>query len=407
MESDRDNSSLRMQLMDSLPKSTRDLITKAETFTTPYSDTSVVNNEIVFAQLKDGVKVVKEGSAHQLVNYLVDPNVFDLNFMQTFLFTYQMFMKPHDLLDILLDKLNHSFMRGKAEAGPEALRIINTLKYWIENYFTDFEQDRLVLERLNSFLEDYTKDKSWESLVNILTGLVQRKLLNAKTPIETSTQISIPKPIKNNINIQSIIDIDPKELARQLTLLEFSLFSSIQSREFLDLGWMKDDKESRSPNIVKFTNWSNHVVGWLMTEILRHPDNIKRRVKSMESIIQLGHYLDKLNNFNGMKEVLSALQSSAVFRLKKTKDMVSQKSEKALDQLKSLLSTELNHKNVRHRIHSAQPPILPFPGIYQGDLVFLDTVGKNQSDGIVNFQKFQKFASYVFELQVCHCHSRI
>lgn len=52
-------------------------------------------------------------------------------------------------------------------------------------------------------------------------------------------------------------------------------------------------------------------------------------------------------------------------------------------------------------MQSCRPPLIPYIGIYQGDLVFLDTIGKNFVDkGMVNFQKLQKMASYVLELKV-------
>lgn len=41
----------------------------------------------------------------------------------------------------------------------------------------------------------------------------------------------------------------------------------------------------------------------------------------IERIIVLAQQLEKLNNFNGVKEVLAGLQSSAVYRLKKTREV--------------------------------------------------------------------------------------
>lgn len=39
-------------------------------------------------------------------------------------------------------------------------------------------------------------------------------------------------------------------------------------------------------------------------------------------------------------------------------------------------------------------------GVYQGDLVFLDTCSKNRlENGLINVLKFQKIASYILELQ--------
>lgn len=49
----------------------------------------------------------------------------------------------------------------------------------------------------------------------------------------------------------------------------------------------------------------------------------------------------------------------------------------------------------------SDPPLIPFPGVYQGDLVYLDGYEKDIVDeGMINFQKFQKVTNYVIELQV-------
>lgn len=118
--------------------------------------------------------------------------------------------------------------------------------------------------------------------------------------------------------------------------------------------------------------------------------------------------MEKLNNFNGVKEVLACLQSASVYRLKKTKEFVNGKYLKALEGLKKLTGSEFNYKHLRSKIHSksklkvgVDPPLIPFPGVYQGDLVYLEGYEKNLvEDGMINFSKFQKVCSYVVELQV-------
>lgn len=80
---------------------------------------------------------------------------------------------------------------------------------------------------------------------------------------------------------------------------------------------------------------------------------------------------------------------------------MSAKHIKLLDELKNLTTNEMNFKNLRTKIHSVSPPLIPFPGVYQGDLVFLESYGKDVLEGgMVNFIKFQKVTQYVVELQV-------
>jgi hypothetical protein len=66
---------------------------------------------------------------------------------------------------------------------------------------------------------------------------------------------------------------------------------------------------------------------------------------------------------------LAALQSSSVYRLKKTFSGVGSKYLKILEELKAITASEMNFKALRAKIHSVEPPLIPFPGVYQGDLV--------------------------------------
>lgn len=92
--------------------------------------------------------------------------------------------------------------------------------------------------------------------------------------------------------------------------------------------------------------------------------------------------------------------SSSIYRLKKTKEGISNKLRSKMDLLIKQTSSEFNFKMLRQKIHAANPPLIPFPGIYQGDLVFLDSGSKTKIGDMINFQKCLKMTGYIVELQI-------
>jgi hypothetical protein len=89
------------------------------------------------------------------------------------------------------------------------------------------------------------------------------------------------------------------------------------------------------------------------------------------------------------------------FRFFATSQFVSNKFLKLLEELVKATSPELNFKTLRAKVHAAGPPLIPFPGVYQSDLLFLDTCAKGKLEGgLINFRKHQQIASYILELQV-------
>ena len=84
-----------------------------------------------------------------------------------------------------------------------------------------------------------------------------------------------------------------------------------------------------------------------------------------------------------------------------SQQLLSSKAKKTLERSKAIVSSEFNYKSLRFKMQSSSPPAIPYIGMYQGDLVFINTMGKNRLDrGMVNFHKIQKMATYVLELKV-------
>ncbi|KAI8848736.1 ras guanine nucleotide exchange factor domain-containing protein [Chytridium lagenaria] len=431
---------------------------------------------IIFIKGEGGSKRIKGATPEKLVEHnttyihFLTPLV-DNQFLQVFMLTYKVFMTSRQLMDniVRIFKENSKSDKVAGDIGfqpPILLRIVNTIKFWLENYWCDFQEDPSLLKDLTNFIDALQDEK----LINILQTVVTRKL-TSQISLQPDKGQSPPRPIlprslakrlstdqslkpqnssdqkvwapfgkkvssgnlgstyasgaspmtgspgplsagsvvtANGLMLLSyedefrfkLIDLEPLEIARQITIIESDLFLSIQVREFLDLAWMKDDKEIRAPNITRMIQWSNHVVHWIVSEIVAVKDSIKTRAQMFEKFIQVAQHLDKLNNFNGVKEVLAALQSSSVYRLKKTKELVANKYLRIYDELLKLISSELNYKALRAKVHATDPPLIPFPGVYQGDLVFLDTCSKDVlENGLINFHKFQKVASYILEIQ--------
>jgi acetyl-CoA carboxylase alpha subunit len=82
--------------------------------------------------------------------------------------------------------------------------------------------------------------------------------------------------------------MDPQEIADQLTLLDFTYFSAIEPREFLEMVWKRPEKEKTSLDMTRMLQWSKHVSDWLITEIVSQKDNVKYRVQAIEKIITIG-----------------------------------------------------------------------------------------------------------------------
>jgi hypothetical protein len=80
----------------------------------------------------------------------------------------------------------------------------------------------------------------------------------------------------------------------------------------------------------KFSDLSNEELYWVVHEILREP-NVMKRVKIIKNFIHIAKICKECKNFNSFLAIISGLDHSTVSRLKETWEKVSIKYKKLLD----------------------------------------------------------------------------
>jgi len=276
---------------------------------------------------------------------------------------------------------------------------LNVLKIWIKKDFQTIKESG-ILPKLKDFIS-VTMGKSMPpSATKELLSLISTKEDEKSTNVEIIVTKKPPKPIlpKKNTDL-TLADLHPEELARQLTILEHEFFKAIQPHECIKQKWLKDSK-TLAPNIHRLINRFNQVSAWVASEIVSVED-LKLRAVCLNRFIFVAQKCFELNNFNAVTEILSALNCSAVHRLRQTWELLPQKSVDVYESLAELMNSEGNFATYREALKKSKPPAVPYLGLTLTDLVFItegnpDTL---QDGRFINWWKLKVTASVIKEMQ--------
>ncbi|MBN3305984.1 SOS1 protein, partial [Amia calva] len=396
-------------------------------FAEPDSEENVVFEENV--QSKAGIPIIKAGTVVKLIERLTYHMYADPNFVRTFLTTYRSFCKPQELLALLMERfdipepkpteadqiamengdqpLSTELKRFRKEyVQPVQLRVLNVCRHWVEHHFYDFERDAELLRRLEEFI-GMVRGKAMRKWVESITKIIQRKKqVQANGPSHNITFESPPPSIEWHISKPGhfesfdLMTLHPIEIARQLTLLESDFYRAVQPSELVGSVWTKEDKELNSPNLLRMIRHTTNLTLWFEKCIVE-TENLEERASVVARIIEILQVFQELNNFNGVLEVVSAMNSSPVYRLDHTFEQIPSRQRKILEEAHEL--SEDHYKKYLAKLRSINPPCVPFFGIYltnilkteEGNPDFLKRHGKE----LINFSKRRKVAEITGEIQ--------
>ena len=351
-------------------------------------------------------------------------------FVSTFYLTFRLFATPLEFAAALAERFDYIGDTPQA-ATPVRLRVYNMFKGWLESHWRH-DCDNVALD----FIMDFARAKLTDSLpnagkrivelaekVSTVHGPVVPRLMSSfgKTntviaqyvhpdtpfpaPILTKSQANLLKQWRNGGTGISILDFDPLELARQFTIKESRIFCSILPEELLATEWMKKSG-SLAVNVRAMSTLSTDLANLVADSIL-HLEEPKKRAVIIKQWVKIANKCLELNNYDSLMAIICSLNSSTISRLKRTWELVSQKSKTTLENLRTIVDVSKNYLVLRQRLQGHVPPCLPFVGVYLTDLTFVDHGNQPlrnlpTEDGgmaVINFDKHMKTAKIISELQ--------
>jgi hypothetical protein len=88
----------------------------------------------------------------------------------------------------------------------------------------------------------------------------------------------------------TLLDVDPLETARQLTIIEMEIFMKIQPIELMKQEWSKKNTVSLAVNVRAMSALSTKITGWVICTILQAVD-IKKRAATLKYFIKLAEVI--------------------------------------------------------------------------------------------------------------------
>lgn len=355
----------------------------------------------------------------------------DAVFVSTFYLTFRLFSSAMEVASALVERFNYC-SHDKLASGAVTLRVYNVFKGWLESHWRH-DCDSTALPVVESFaLNELARSQPGASnrLLELTRKVSETQMppvprnfaslgrtaavspqqgedTSFPLPVISKGQLGLLKSWKNGAGHPTILDFEPLELARQLTVKASNLFCSILPEELLGAEWTKKSG-SVAHNVRAMSTLSTDMTNLVADTVLQFEDHSKR-AKIIKHWVKIANKCLDLNNYDSVIAIVCSLNSTPILRLKRTWDCLSSKTKASFNHLKSTVDCSRNYIVLRQRLLIAVPPCLPFVGMYLTDLTFVDAgnsstrklslSGQDAHTTVINFDKHLKTAKIISDLQ--------
>ncbi|XP_042247718.1 ral guanine nucleotide dissociation stimulator-like 1 isoform X1 [Thunnus maccoyii] len=425
----------------------------------PGSDTAEPPTAFSFIQYHTvKVRRLKAATLERLVTHLLDREHQEPDYVPVFLSTYRAFTSTSTLIELLFQR-DDSIANLDNTVCPRST-LPPVIRLWLEEYSEDFHDSpqyqalrllcvhlrhRLCFRRLAQTAENLLKRLQEQDCSRSTSEHDSESLQQDFRDQEEGGEMSSKEEHKHNL-----MDFPAREVAEQLTRLDAELFVRVVPFHCLGCVWSQRDKKGNQnlaptvrATISQFNAVTNRVITSLLCPSSPSPSTSSpisspsssftflypptapgsprsshtspaHRERIIERWIAIAQECKQLKNFSSLWAILSALQSNAIYRLKKTWAAVSRESMATFDHLcetfpdencvltsREILvedgsqtdgittpgskSLHLCSVSKQMSLHSG---VVPYLGTYLTVLTMLDTALTDTVEGgLINFEK--------------------
>lgn len=353
------------------------------------------------------------GTLMQLLQRLTHERTVEPEFVETFILAFHRFLPCEQLLSSLIER--YHIKPDSTDLDPDTveidilipirLRVVHALRLWLKFHPQDFTSESPLRERIDPFL------RSIEGEMGACSKQLQKLLQGDRSSLTHRMKKQTSQPIEPIIkdNKFSITDSNTLELARQLCIKYFNLFSQVQLKEFSMLAWESERDQGKLiekiPGLTAVKLFSRNL-SKVVTETLLADDEIETQsliisyfIKSAESCLQL-------NNFEAVAAIIAGLTSDrARTGTGGAWELVSDSQISTLKSLQESVSKEGNYQ----RFHAKFKTLHLVPNIPLIDALLSEVTHThhgfpdalpNHSKDVINFTKWRKLGRHLLSISV-------
>ncbi|XP_065514241.1 ral guanine nucleotide dissociation stimulator-like 1 [Caloenas nicobarica] len=392
-------------------------------------------------------RTLKAGTLEMLVETLLmafEEN--DFTYISIFLSTYRAFASTSTVLELLLDRYGNlevsSCEEAESQNSPESTTALRTaiasiLQAWLDQCAEDFQEppDYVCLMEVLDYLKRHMPGSDPEKRAQNLLEQFQKEELENDDGFHSLSPHNLDNEEELEISSPEEFSFFQEDLvAEQLTYMDATLFKKVVPQHCLGCIWSQREKTENkhlARSIRATISQFNAVTNCVLSTVLRSKDlKTQQRAKILEKWIRIARECRILNNFSSSKAIVSALQSTSIYHLKKTWACVPKDIMLMFEELSDIFSDcdnfstsrellmkvgmslsckacDRNQSRARRRVHCSDglqgvtQGTVPYLGTFLTDLVMLDTALQDYLEGgLINFEKRRREFEVIAQIKL-------
>ena len=190
------------------------------------------------------------------------------------------------------------------------------------------------------------------------------------------------------------------ELAREITRVDWTMYSSIRPRDFVRHVTLSERKRGsrRNDNISQMVRQFNHLAIFVSGMILFR-DKPKHRARALERFMDLAWKVRQLNNYNSLGAIVAGIGGNEIVRLGATQELVPVDKRKQFMRLTILMGINRSHAAYRMAWENSFAERIPFLPLLRQDLTMAASANQTFIGTNVNWKKFDIMGEAIVGVQ--------